>query len=544
MWSQAPVRAIKDLCKDDRIWRLDWLGDCGYPTTVRRYGQPSVKVVFSPLVCDKDDQAALLLPSATDHHHQKEVWLAISALPILTFGSLWQNGLKIAEPDYQLEAFRDLQINPETTSFIKAGKDIDESFVLPLGNHPWHRLHTHAYCLMVSLPNGKRLIIPCIELIRFYFGSSGNFIQRLFTEPLGANTLWTSKTYDPYVQHLHLVLAERISGVSASDIGRIAGSQFAWRSAAGIYSSCMKASIQNALIYPYTGFPFEGKTDLGVSGVWLPFGEKESDTFLVYRINTCTHPFPFKRLTYDLADSQVRVGNGGIGRPKAGGASRSGSDRVEVVNTEPGNNKAQRNATFNSKIKFPDLTKKPVWRIKAEAIESADVFLKKIDGTLEQIAFGESGYATDHAGLDLRQSSPGQKEDDEPLPQFVIDGLKMLAEDPQYGAVGCELKVVCLPGKRSPIFNLPYIVNEDGEIEEGSMFVKEDGGVRQRRGCWVTNGQRKYLLIEPTLDSIRKDYLPLMPCFIVGYPYSNLQSFDYYGLIPNFVVSGQSTIDS
>lgn len=133
------IPAIKDLIKDDRIWRLDWFGDCGYPTTVRRYGQPSVKVVFSPLVCDKEDQATLLLPGSTDHHHQKEVWLAISALPILTIGSLWQEGLKIAEPDYQPEVFRDLQINPDTTTFIKAGKDVDGSFVLPLGSHPWHR---------------------------------------------------------------------------------------------------------------------------------------------------------------------------------------------------------------------------------------------------------------------------------------------------------------------------------------------------------------------------------------------------------------------
>lgn len=498
--------AIADLSKDDRIWRLDWFGDCGYPTTVRRYGQPSVKVIFSPLACDKGDQAALPLPIGTDHHHQKEVWLAISALPILTVGSLWQNGLKITEPDYQLEVFHDLQINPETTSFIKAGKDIEGSFVLPLGNHPWHRSHTHAYCVMVRLPSGKRIVIPCMELIRFYFGSSGNFVQRLFTEPLGANTLWSSKKFDAKNQGLHLVLADRLSGVSASDIGRIAGSQFAWRSAAGIYSSCMKASMQKLPIYPYTGFPFEGKTDLGVRGVWLPFGDKENDTFLVYQINTCTHPFPFKRLTYDLADSRVRVGNGGKGKPKAGGAARSASDRAEVVNTEPGSNRVQRNAIFTSKTKFPDLEKKPVWRLKAEAMESAEVFLRKADGTLEQIAFGESGYATDHAGLDLRQSSPEQKEDDEPLPQFVFDGLKMLAEDLQYGVVGYKLKVVCSPGKINPIFKLPYIVNEDGEIEEGSMFLSDDGGVRQRRGCWVNGGGKKIQIVEATtLPVINKD---------------------------------------
>ena len=493
--------AIADLSKDDLIWRLDWLGDCGYPMVIRRYGQPSIKAVFSSLVCDKDDQAALSLSSATDHHHQKEVWLAISALSILTIGSLWQKGLKIAEPEYRIEAFCDLQINPETTSFIKAGKDIDGNFVLPLGNHPWHRPHTHAYCVMAGLLSGKRLVIPCIEVIRFYFGSSGNFIQRLFTEPLGANTLWSSKTFDAKTQSLHLVLADRLSGVSASDIGRIAGSQFAWRSAAGIYSSCMKASAQNLPIYPYTGFPFEGKTDLSVSGVWLPFGDKENDTFLAYQINTCSHPFPFKKLTYDLADSPVQAGNGGDGKSKAGRTTaRGGSDKAQVVNKEPGNNKAQRSAVFTTKTKFPDLEKKPVWRIKAEAMESADVFLRKADGTLEQIAFGESGYVTDHAGLDLQQCTPWQEDKDEPLPQFVMDGLRMLSEDPQYGAIGCELKVVCLPGKRSPIFNLPYIVNEDGEIEEESMFVKEGGGVRQKRGCWVqvvvSRNSRKSMLIE------------------------------------------------
>ena len=59
--------AIADLSKDNLIWRLDLLGDCGYPMVIRRYGQPSIKAVFSPLACDKDDQANLLLPSAIDH---------------------------------------------------------------------------------------------------------------------------------------------------------------------------------------------------------------------------------------------------------------------------------------------------------------------------------------------------------------------------------------------------------------------------------------------------------------------------------------------
>ena len=398
-----------------------------------------------------------------------------------------------------------MTINPETASFTKAGKDIDGHFLLPLGHHPWHRLHTHSYCVMVALEDGKRLLIPCMELIRFYFGSSSIFLQRLFTEPLGRNTLWTSKTFDPYVQHLHLVLADRISGVSASDIGRIAQSQFAWRSAAGIYSSCMRASMQEQPIYPCTGFPFEGYTDLEVSGIWLPFGEQENQTFLVYQIHSCTHPFPFKKLTYNLADSRVAVDAANRGKGNKRGGVRAPSDNAEVVNKEAGNSKSGRTALFMTNVKFPDLARKKVWRLKGEAMELADVFLRKADGSLEQIAFGESGYATDHAGFDLQQYTPWQENKDQPLPQFVIDGLKMLAEDPQYGAIGYELKVVCPPGKKSPIFDFPYIVDEDGEIEGESIFVKDDGGIRQRRGCWCEVGgiTIRYFVIQECLALVR-----------------------------------------
>ena len=121
------------LTRGDGIWRLDWLGECAYPVAIRRYSQPSVKAVLSAVLCDKDDQAALLSPEGTEHRHQIERWIAISALPILTIGSLWQKGVKVVEPNYQVEAFKNLKINSDTASFIKAGKDLDEHFLLPMG---------------------------------------------------------------------------------------------------------------------------------------------------------------------------------------------------------------------------------------------------------------------------------------------------------------------------------------------------------------------------------------------------------------------------
>lgn len=86
----------------------------------------------------------------------------------------------ILKPKYQHGTFINLDINPRTTSFIKAGLPLDDAYLIPLAEHPWHRKATQSYCLCVELPQEKRLLIPCLELIRFYFGSP----SRLFKGPL------------------------------------------------------------------------------------------------------------------------------------------------------------------------------------------------------------------------------------------------------------------------------------------------------------------------------------------------------------------------
>ncbi|MCU7846469.1 MAG: hypothetical protein KZQ89_00430 [Candidatus Thiodiazotropha sp. (ex Lucinoma kastoroae)] len=216
---------LPDLTPDDRVWRVNWLGEVAYPGHIHRYTQPCLKVILSALLCDHDDSKALLNPECSNNWETHEAWVPISSLPLLSIGSLWQNGIELASPQYQIKRFERLQINAETTTLIKAGLSLDGSFLLPLSHHPWHRGATQSYCIMITLPDNIRLIIPCMELIRFYFGSSGNLVQRLFTTPLITNSLWAKKRYNESKRHLHLVLADRMSGVSAADIGRIAASK-------------------------------------------------------------------------------------------------------------------------------------------------------------------------------------------------------------------------------------------------------------------------------------------------------------------------------
>lgn len=476
------------LTPDERIWRLDWFGECAYPGSVRRYAQPSIKVSLSPLRCDPNDHRALFLPESTDHQHTNEAWAPIAALPMLAIGDLWQTGKRIASPDYQVEKFRRLEIHSETTAFVKAGLALEEHFLLPLIRHPWHRHHTQSYCVSVALGDQRRLLIPCVEIIRFYFGSSSNFLQRLFTAPLAPESLWSSKHLNPGTRHLHLILANHLSGLSAADIGRIAESKFAWRAAAGIYTSCQKATTTGHPAYPYTGFPFEGSTDLGVSGMWLPFGDQENATFLVFRIRSCSHPFPFHSLSYEAGKRKARYDSPAkLGEDKKIFSRKGEKEEIcEVAETDPGSRRPQHSRTLTGPQRFPDLARKQIWRDKIETMPHADVYLKHADGNVEQVAFGEAEGNSATPAIDLEQSPVGEiASKNASLPWFVRTGLKQIAANPAYASANVAVKVVVPNGMTQPVFSLPVVIDDNGVIDAAYLFNKSEGSTRQRRGCFV-----------------------------------------------------------
>lgn len=480
---------LPQLTPDDRIWRLDWFGECAYPGSVRRYAQPSIKVVLSALLCDPADRAALLLPGCTDHQHSHEAWVPIAALPMLAIGDFWQSGRRIASPGYELEVFWQLHIDDTNSSFVKAGLAVDGHFLLPLSRHPWHRLYTQSYCVSVALSDSRRVLVPCIELIRFYFGSSGNLLQRLFTTTLTKEVLWTSKRFNPANRHLHLVLAKRLSLLSAPDIGRIAESPFAWRAAAGIHASCQKAAAQRHPVYPYTGFPFEGQTNLVASGIWLPFGDVERATFLAYRLYSCSHPFPYRSLSYEAADRKARYASerksDQVGK---GGRSRKKSDRApETTDADPDDRKAQHRAMFENQQQFPDLARKSIWREKLEAAPKPDVYLRHADGAIEQVALGEPAGSSPATGIDVARGAGVESAyaTEQRLPWFVQQGLDKIASKPTAASENAVVKIVCPTEKSAPIFSLPAIIDDDGVLDVELLFTAADGSSRQRRGCFA-----------------------------------------------------------
>ncbi|SFN48229.1 hypothetical protein SAMN05660284_01592 [Formivibrio citricus] len=476
---------IEALNQDDRPWRIDSIGDLAYPNLSYRRTQPSFQVAMSPILVDLNDTQALLSPTATDISEQRRPWCSLGILPFLRVGDIWKSGKLLRQPDYQLQTFVNLEINQDTTALIKAGLSTEnKQFLLPLREHPWHRSHTQAYCLRIQLPDDHQIVIPCWELIRFYFGSSSRLIHTIFQYTLKKEMLFTDNITTHGGHGLHLVLADGIPGRSAADIGRIAMSNVAWRSVLRVASSCLRASTQGELIYPNTFFPFEGKTNLVVAGKWLPLGKQENMTFMVFNIRSCSHPFPFESLKYECSTQK----NPAIAQQKESSSetkpsiARTSQENENIIlkNVDPGKNLSSALTSHGNDIRFPDLENKEVWR--AAEIDKSDhgsVALIHADNSVEVHATGTPVAYDSIRAVELtlgkgmlstiRQAT---------LPRFLREALKTLQENGNL-----KIRLLYPDSSRSPVIIVPKIINDEGEIHLGCHFQYTNGSRRPRKAA-------------------------------------------------------------
>ena len=351
--------------RDNKEWRIDWFGDVAYPDRHQSYRHPSILLALSQVPSGVNVNVAV--PRTAQR--QRQIWVPVGLLIKLRIGDIWRNGHLERRDDGLIHVVRNLKINAKTSRVVKAGIDINGSdFMLPASAHPGHMRHTKSHCMLIDLPAGKRMVIPCAELIRFYFGSSNWLLDKLFKPPLSKMELFRYSNYWEINGRLHLRLPPSASGYSASDIGRIALDQLAWRAAVEIGQSLLACSTRGESAYPITHFPFAGATDLTVQGEWLPFGKAPAQTLLVHSILSCTHPFPFRKLTYELARPQtlmhVRFGQKRTpDAPPSLTHARISQSSQSITNKDPSKRLAMGIWYVDHGIKFPDLESKTVFRL-------------------------------------------------------------------------------------------------------------------------------------------------------------------------------------
>lgn len=343
--------------------RIEWFGDVAYAG--RSGGRsPMVAVTLA-----RGHQGQWIRTGIVDDT-PLSASIPIAYLRLLRIGDIWVSGQRVGtDPGSTRTTFQNLQIDDSTTSVLPAGLPVAEdggkpTYLLPFSDFDGHRGHTGAFCARVRLPEGGFLVVPCMELIRFYFGDSGLLLKRLFSGATATDNLYLSAWRSDVSGAAHLTLAPGLPFPAARTVARIAFDRHAARAAAWIAKSGVTAAAHSERHYPRTTFPFKGETNFTVEGRWLEGGERR--VFLVERILQCSHPFPFEwlfaRTTAELA---------GEGRP--GSSGRRKSSRRDA---EPRRHKKELLENFVSRAllpmaviaddieaPFPDLVGKPVHRM-------------------------------------------------------------------------------------------------------------------------------------------------------------------------------------
>ncbi len=352
-----------------------------------------------------------------------------------------------------------------------------------------------------------------MELIRFYFGSSSSLLSALFRPPLICDALFEQVKLNRITGHMMLDLAYGIKGASAEDVARIAGDPVAWSVAQYIGTSCLRASTRREAIYPVARFPFRGKTDLKVYGQWLNGGSSANGSFLVNRIVSCSHAFPFKRLSYKVNafTSSRRSTSSERGQPGSGGHNRASNrsrtpDQSHLEERDASSQLAPHTYIYKSERHFPYLEGK---FIRGKQMLGAGVASRpgSTSEPVPEVALGSTGTSTR-----IREALLVEAFEPDSLPEFLKPAWKACLQ-----LTDVEVQLLTSNVERGCTLPINLSVDEDGVIDD-ELLIDDSGHFRPRQfaAILVRRGAIRLILVFIESD-------PLLP---LAYPTERQEDVD------------------
>ena len=371
-------------------WRVVWHGDVMLFRSQVTWSQPTINVVLH-----QEGRTSSAPISAS---------FAIAQLWALRLGSVWQDTELVQTEPWGEE--RELSFQVNDVSHCVAGvpltSEAGSDFLIPFGLFPHHRPHTRAQCLRV-LVDGVHVVLPAIEVIRFYFGSSGRLIKSLFSSRFAPDDLCISHRLS--LGEATVELAPDVPRSSGVDIARIMFSDEALRAARSVGRSLVAASSDQRggrqSCYARAEFPYPGTAALKVRGLSLTTGDGQS-RFLVTEILACSARFPWIELNviaWLQGKGTVQSADGGESEAEASKSAPSIARRVPGNAIDPREASAKSGMRFQGYargMRFTDLWNKPVNDIDAAQKKQVNV------RSLPAAAFDSTGSGG-HSGIDGRR---------------------------------------------------------------------------------------------------------------------------------------------
>lgn len=295
------IPRIEEFPRDNLYWRVDWVGALLPNPEITT--EPHVQIVISPFFSDPNGLRPDGLSSvrATDLSRQKVIKIGVGQLPLINVGSVWKDGLHIGLFAGKGEIFTDLQINPKSVKEIPALHKDSGWSVIPYSHYRVGKAGAGSLLIAVNYegdPYG--ILIPAMELIRFYYAVSTNLAHAVFSgafqhspdSVINAARTWYREEDD----RVFLGLRQQITDDEGWFIARILRSKQAAESCRHIYDSLLKEIVNKKYIHVPASFPFHGSTNLQAKVKKIP-GPDGQWRNLVLSLEQCTAPLPFSELT-------------------------------------------------------------------------------------------------------------------------------------------------------------------------------------------------------------------------------------------------------
>lgn len=342
--------------------RIDWYGDI-----VKRLSFEAT-TPYVQVSCTRFPGGAA---DSNSPEAQSSFGLPVALLRSVRMGDIWQGGRRVGSAPLERVTFERVVVDDESASVVPAGlstvgADGVARHELPFAQFAAHRGHTLSYLARVEVGEGCVLLVPSMEVVRFYFGACGSLLNNMFSGGLAGDSLYSHAWKNEDSGTAHVTLDPSLPGIAAATVARIAFDKAAARQFRGIVNAGVRASVHRQRWYPRVGLPLVGVTTITAEGVWI---ERETDrAFLVHRVLSCSHPFPFEKLYYRSRFATTKLGKPVVvGKPTI----ISAEARVEFrLDDAHGTSRTLTPLAVPAKVDkdevdpFPDLSTKQIRKVK------------------------------------------------------------------------------------------------------------------------------------------------------------------------------------
>ncbi len=284
-----------------RVWHINWFGPL-----VRGGQNPTehqVRILLSPLKPGADWQRAK--PDDVDRTITKSVLIGVGQLVLLQIGSLWQHGLSLGRNT--LPRLNNVQLpvfDHSWVSVISGGQARNGSYVIPKTVWELGAVGLKSHFLLLDFPGLPEVVVPAMELLRFYYCTSSTTAKAIWTgelskpedPPFNASSCDERTDGDDICRTVSLDWPDGYTRLDGYSLGRILLSERARGALQSVLASVYDQAAQGAKeIYPKMAQLPVDTTQWKARGLRIKI-DRSRERLLVLAIEQCGAQFPFNKL--------------------------------------------------------------------------------------------------------------------------------------------------------------------------------------------------------------------------------------------------------